>query len=276
MRTLQKEIINALCVKPEIDPQEEIRHTITFLKEYMLAHPFLKAYVLGISGGQDSTLAGKLAQMAMTELRAETGREDYQFIAVKIPYGIQGDAKDVEDALTFIAADKVLSVNIKAATDAIEDAMAENGQNVSDFNKGNIKARQRMIVQYTIAGDNAGAVLGTDHAAESVTGFFTKFGDGAADLIPLWRLNKRQGKAMLAALNCPEHLYTRVPTADLEDDRPALPDEVALGVSYEAIDDYLEGRAIAEADAEKIESWYTKTRHKRELPITLFDDFWKK
>lgn len=276
MRTLQKEIINALCVKPEIDPQEEIRHTIKFLKEYMLAHPFLKAYVLGISGGQDSTLAGKLAQMAMTELRAETGREDYQFIAVKIPYGIQGDAKDVEDALTFIAADKVLSVNIKAATDAIEDAMAENGQNVSDFNKGNIKARQRMIVQYTIAGDNAGAVLGTDHAAESVTGFFTKFGDGAADLIPLWRLNKRQGKAMLAALNCPEHLYTKVPTADLEDDRPALPDEVALGVSYEAIDDYLEGRAIAEADAEKIESWYTKTRHKRELPITLFDDFWKK
>lgn len=276
MRTLQKEIINALCVKPEIDPQEEIRHTITFLKEYMLAHPFLKAYVLGISGGQDSTLAGKLAQMAMTELRAETGREDYQFIAVKIPYGIQGDAKDVEDALTFIAADKVLSVNIKAATDAIEDAMAENGQNVSDFNKGNIKARQRMIVQYTIAGDNAGAVLGTDHAAESVTGFFTKFGDGAADLLPLWRLNKRQGKAMLAALNCPKHLYTKVPTADLEDDRPALPDEVALGVSYEAIDDYLEGRAIAEADAKKIESWYTKTRHKRELPITLFDDFWKK
>lgn len=276
MRTLQKEIINALCVKPEIDPQEEIRHTITFLKEYMLAHSFLKAYVLGISGGQDSTLAGKLAQMAMTELRAETGREDYQFIAVKIPYGIQGDAKDVEDALTFIAADKVLSVNIKAATDAIEDAMAENGQNVSDFNKGNIKARQRMIVQYTIAGDNAGAVLGTDHAAESVTGFFTKFGDGAADLIPLWRLNKRQGKAMLATLNCPKHLYTKVPTADLEDDRPALPDEVALGVSYEAIDDYLEGRAIAEADAEKIESWYTKTRHKRELPITLFDDFWKK
>ena len=123
MRALQKEIINALCVKPEIDPQEEIRRTITFLKEYMLAHPFLKAYVLGISGGQDSTLAGKLAQMAMTELRAETGREDYQFIAVKIPYGIQGDAKDVEDALGFIAADKVLSVNIKAATDAIEDAI---------------------------------------------------------------------------------------------------------------------------------------------------------
>lgn len=276
MRALQKEIINELCVKPEIDPQEEIRQTINFLKEYMLAHPFLKAYVLGISGGQDSTLAGKLAQMAITELRKETRREDYQFIAVKIPYGVQGDAADVEDALAFIRADKVLSVNIKAATDAIEDSMAENGQNVSDFNKGNIKARQRMIVQYAIAGDNAGAVLGTDHAAESVTGFYTKFGDGAADLVPLWRLNKRQGKALLKELQTPEHLYIKTPTADLEDDRPALPDEVALGVSYEAIDDYLEGKTIADSDAKKIESWFTKTCHKRRLPITIFDKFWKK
>ena len=142
--------------------------------------------------------------------------------------------------------------------------------------KGNIKARQRMIVQYAIAGDNAGAVLGTDHAAESVTGFYTKFGDGAADLVPLWRLNKRQGKALLKELRAPEHLYTKIPTADLEDDRPALPDEVALGVSYEAIDDYLEGKTIADSDAEKIESWFMKTRHKRHLPITIFDDFWKK
>lgn len=276
MHARQKEIIKELRVKPEIDPQEEIRQTIHFLKEYMQAHSFLKTYVLGISGGQDSTLAGKLAQMAITELRKETGREDYQFIAVKIPYGVQGDAVDVEDALAFIGADKVLSVNIKAATDAIEDAMAESGQNVSDFNKGNIKARQRMIVQYAIAGDNAGAVLGTDHAAESVTGFYTKFGDGAADLVPLWRLNKRQGKALLKELQTPEHLYTKIPTADLEDDRPALPDEVALGVSYEAIDDYLEGKTIAESDAKKIESWFTKTRHKRRLPITIFDDFWKK
>ena len=132
MRTLQKEIIKELCVKPEINPQEEIRQTVNFLKEYMLAHPFLKTYVLGISGGQDSTLAGKLAQMAIKELREETKREDYQFIAVKIPYGVQGDATDVEDAIAFIAADKVLTVNIKVATDALEDSMAEHGENVSD------------------------------------------------------------------------------------------------------------------------------------------------
>ncbi|MGP6146698.1 ammonia-dependent NAD(+) synthetase [Jeotgalibaca sp. A122] len=276
MRPLQKEIIEELRVKSIIDPSEELRITIDFLKEYMLAHPFLKTYVLGISGGQDSTLVGKLAQMAMSELRNETDNEDYQFIAVKIPYGVQGDAKDVEDALSFIGPDQILTVNIKAATDAIEAAITANGQPVSDFNKGNIKARQRMVVQYAIAGDNAGAVLGTDHAAESVTGFYTKFGDGAADLTPIWRLNKRQGRVLLKALDAPEHLYKKVPTADLEDDRPALPDEVALGVSYQAIDDYLEGKEVLDRDAEKIESWFIKTRHKRHLPITVYDDFWKK
>ncbi|MGZ7253967.1 NAD(+) synthase, partial [Streptococcus pyogenes] len=74
------------------------------------------------------------------------------------------------------------------------------GVPISDFNKGNIKARQRMVTQYAIAGHYAGAVIVTDHAAENLTGFFTKFGDGGADLLPLFRLNKRQGKQLLAEL----------------------------------------------------------------------------
>ncbi|MHC5924172.1 ammonia-dependent NAD(+) synthetase, partial [Streptococcus pyogenes] len=70
--SLQDEIIAYEGVKPVINAQEEIRVSIDFLKVYMLKHPFLKSYVLGISGGQDSSLAGRLAQMAMEELRAET------------------------------------------------------------------------------------------------------------------------------------------------------------------------------------------------------------
>lgn len=275
MRPLQQQIIKELKVKPTIDPQEEIRNSIDFLKEYLLAHPFLKTFVLGISGGQDSTLAGRLAQLAINELQEETKRDDFQFIAVKLPYGEQADAPDVEDALEFIQPSQTITVNIKDATDAIEQALIQNNQVISDYNKGNIKARQRMVVQYAIAGHLSGAVLGTDHAAESVTGFYTKFGDGAADILPLWRLNKRQGKAMLQVLDCPPHLYEKEPTADLEEDRPSLADEDALGVSYEAIDDYLEGKAVAEADAAVIENWYTRTRHKRHLPIHFYDDFWK-
>ncbi len=174
-------------------------------------------------------------------------------------------------AIEFMQADRVVRIDIKPAADAMVAAIEATGVQVSDFNKGNIKARQRMIAQYGIAGETAGIVVGTDHAAESVTGFYTKFGDGGADIVPLWRLNKRQGKAMLKALNAPVELYEKVPTADLEDERPALPDEVALGVTYQDIDDYLEGKEVSDAAAEKIEGWYQRTAHKRALPYTVFD-----
>lgn len=275
MRPLQQDIIEALKVKSHIVAEEEIEASKAFLKDYLKAHPFLQSLVLGISGGQDSTLAGKIAQLAVEELRQETGNDKLRFIAVKLPYGKQLDETDVMDALAFIQPDQTISVNIKEATDAIVSALEENGSEISDFNKGNIKARQRMVVQYAIAGQTSGAVIGTDHAAESVTGFYTKFGDGAADILPLWRLNKGQGKAMLKVLNCPPHLYEKVPTADLEEDRPALPDEVALGVSYQAIDAYLEGKEINENEAQIIENWYVRSEHKRHLPITIYDDFWK-
>lgn len=275
MRPLQKEIIAAMKTQPEIDPQAEIRKSVDFMKAYLKKYSFVKTLVLGISGGQDSTLAGRLGQMAAEEMRAETGDATYRFIAVRLPYGEQADESDAMAAINFIQADETMRVNIKPAVDATLTALEANQLSINDFNKGNIKARQRMIAQYGIAGARQGVVLGTDHSAESITGFYTKFGDGGADLVPLYRLDKRQGKQMLKALGAPEHLYLKVPTADLEEDRPALPDEVALGVRYDEIDDYLEGKDVVPAAAEKIEGWYLKTAHKRHLPITIFDNFWR-
>lgn len=275
MRPLQKQIISELRVLPEIDPKQEIRRSVDFLKNYLRKYSFLKSLVLGISGGQDSTLAGVLCEQAVSELRQETRDQDYQFIAVRLPYGSQADEQDALDAIEFMQADQIVRVDIKDSADAMMAAVEANDLTVSDFNKGNIKARARMIAQYAVAGAKAGAVVGTDHAAEAVTGFYTKFGDGGADITPLWRLDKRQGKALLTYLGAPKHLYEKVPTADLEEDRPALPDEVALGVTYQQIDDYLEGKEIADSAAEKIENWYLKTQHKRHLPINVYDDFWK-
>jgi NAD+ synthase len=242
----------------------------------MNKYPFLRSFVLGISGGQDSTLTGKLAQLAVNELNEEAGEERYQFIAVRLPYGVQADEADCQDALAFIQPTKSISINVKPAVDAMLSAVEEAADDkVSDFNKGNVKARERMIAQYTVAGMYSGVVLGTDHSAEAVTGFYTKFGDGGADLVPIFRLNKRQGKQMLKELGCPEHLYMKKPTADLEEDRPQLPDEEALGVTYEQIDDYLEGKDVGEHASNVIEGHFLKTQHKRQLPITVFDDFWK-
>ena len=275
MRDLQKKIVEYEHVLPEIDPKEEIRKTIDFLKGYLKANPFLKSYVLGISGGQDSTLTGKLCQMAISEMREETG-EDYKFIAVRLPYGVQNDAADAQDAVDFIKPDVDLIENIKAGVDALVKTLEDTGVAITDFNKGNIKARERMVVQYAIAGANNGAVVGTDHAAENFSGFYTKYGDGAADLTPLFRLDKRQGKALLKELGCPEHLYLKAPTADLEEEKPDLPDEEALGVTYNEVDDYREGREVSDAAAEQIEKLWKKSEHKRHLPVTIFDDFYKK
>lgn len=273
--SLQEKIIQALGVKPIINPEEEVRKSVEFLKDYMKKHPFLKTYVLGISGGQDSSLAGRLAQLAVEELRDELKDDAYQFIAVRLPYGNQADEEDANRALKFIQADRVYTVNIKAPVDGQVAALEEAGVIVSDFNKGNIKARQRMITQYAIAGENKGAVIGTDHAAENITGFFTKFGDGGADILPIFRLNKRQGKQLLAYLGAEPAIYEKVPTADLEDDKPLIADEVALGVTYDEIDDYLEGKSVSEKARTTIENWWHKTEHKRHLPITIFDDFWR-
>ncbi|WP_172208664.1 ammonia-dependent NAD(+) synthetase [Pseudolactococcus hodotermopsidis] len=274
--TLQEKIIAELGVKPEISAAEEVRRSIDFMKDYLKKHPFLKTLVLGISGGQDSSLAGRLAQLAMAELRAETGVTDYKFIAVRLPYGVQQDEADAKRALAFIQPDACLTVNIKRAVDGEIAELSDSGVVISDFNKGNIKARQRMITQYAIAGENAGAVIGTDHAAENITGFFTKFGDGGADILPLFRLNKRQGRQLLAYLGADSAIYEKTPTADLEDGKPGLADEVALGVTYDDIDDYLEGRKVSEKARDIIENWWLKTAHKRHLPITVFDDFWQK
>jgi NAD+ synthase len=271
---LQQKIIEELLVKPEIDIEDEINQRIQFLKDYV-KRTGAKGYVLGISGGQDSTLAGKLAQIAMEQLREETG-EKYSFIAVRLPYGVQKDEEDAQMALTFINPDISLTVNIKSAVDAsVNNFKDATDKELNNFLKGNTKARERMKVQYDIAGAYQCLVIGTDHAAEAITGFFTKHGDGACDLVPLFGLNKRQGRALLKQLGAAERLYLKVPTADLEDDKPLIPDETALGVTYEEIDDYLEGKEISASSKEKIEKRFVQTMHKRNPPASVHDTWWK-
>ncbi|MFC5602877.1 ammonia-dependent NAD(+) synthetase [Sporosarcina koreensis] len=273
--TFQQQVIAELKSMPSIDPQEEIRKSIDFMKEYAVKNTFVNGFVLGISGGQDSSLVGRLAQMAVDELNEENGTDRYKFIAVRLPYGKQFDEGDAQDALDFIKPSLLYTVDIKGAVDASEKALAKAGIVISDYTKGNEKARERMKVQYAIAAMHSCVVLGTDHAAEALTGFYTKFGDGAADLMPIYRLNKRQGRQLMKELGSPVHLYEKVPTADLEDDKPALPDEVALGVTYDEIDDFLEGKQVSDKALETIEKHYTRSAHKRHMPITIFDDFWK-
>lgn len=268
MSNLQDIVVKEMKVKPQIDVETEVQEIKHFIKKYVQSHDFIKSLVLGISGGQDSTLAGKLVQLTVNELREE-GRA-CQFIAVKLPYGVQSDADEVEDALKFINPDQTITVNIKPAVNMSVKSLQEAGITLTDFQKGNEKARERMKVQFSIASNQSGIVVGTDHSAENITGFYTKYGDGAADIAPLFGLDKRQGRALLKYLDAPAHLYEKIPTADLEEDKPQLPDEEALGVTYNEIDDYLEGKEVSSQAKEKIENHYIKNAHKRELAYTRY------
>jgi NAD+ synthase len=272
--SLQAQIMKELNVKPNIQPQEEIRKRIDFIKNYLLKTK-AKGFVLGISGGQDSTLAGRLAQLAVEELRNE-GTEAL-FIAVRLPYGVQQDEEDAKRALAFIRADREEVFNIKPPVDEVQKEYNASikGEPLSDYQKGNVKARMRMIAQYAIGGMEGLLVVGTDHAAEAVTGFYTKYGDGGADILPLTGLTKRQGKALLKELGADERLYLKVPTADLLDQKPGQADETELGISYDELDDYLEGKLVSTEIAEKIEKRYIITEHKRRLPASMFDEWWK-
>jgi NAD+ synthase len=223
----QRRIMEALHTKAALDPAQEVAFRVQCLKDYLISSG-RNGFVLSISGGQDSALAGRFCQLAVEDLRTQTG-QDYLFIALRLPY----------------------------------------------YNKGNQKAQERMTVHYRFANQFHLLVVGTDHAAEAVVGFFTKNGDGGVDLTPLSGLTKQQGRLLLRFLGADERIYTKLPTADLLDQHPGQLDEDELTISYQVIDDYLEGKDVADEVAQQIEQLYSATEHKRHLPVTPFDTWWK-
>ncbi|WP_159650815.1 ammonia-dependent NAD(+) synthetase [Vibrio atypicus] len=275
---MEQLIRDEMRVLPSIDPHFEITRRVDFIKR-KLQEAGCKSLVLGISGGVDSTTCGRLAQIAVDQLNEEsTG--GYQFIAVRLPYGEQKDEDEAQLALSFIKPTHSVSVNIQQGVDGIHSAtntalegtglIPEDAAKV-DFVKGNVKARARMVAQYEIAGYVGGLVLGTDHSAENITGFYTKFGDGACDLAPLFGLSKRQVRELAATLGAPELLVKKVPTADLEELDPQKADEDALNLTYEQIDDFLEGQPVTQEVSDRLVHIYKVTQHKRQPIPTIYD-----
>jgi NAD+ synthase len=270
--SIQREIIKALEIPSEFDAQREAELRIAFLKDYLIKTG-METFVLGISGGVDSSTAGRLAQLAVEQVRKEG--HNARFIAMRLPYGVQRDEDDAQKALDFIKADEVLTVNIKPAADGMlqgldEGKLSFRDEAHQDFVMGNIKARQRMIAQYAVAGARKGLVIGTDHGAEALMGFYTKFGDGACDLTPLHGLNKRRVRLICEYLGAPDSVVHKVPTADLESLSPGKPDEEAFGVSYAEIDDFLEGKRVSNKAYGIIFKYYSGSHHKRALPVTPY------
>lgn len=268
-RAQQRDIIAELCVSPDFDAHHEVERRTEFLANY-LQYTGMRTLVLGISGGVDSLVGGCLAQRAVEQSRVRG--HDATFVAMRLPYGEQRDESDAQLSLSVIQPDETLVVDIKPASDSIIEKLLSAGMVFKDdaqqdFVLGNIKARQRMIAQYAVAGARQGLVIGTDQAAEALMGFFTKYGDGGADITPLTGLTKRRVRALAQAMGAPPEQVNKVPTADLESLTPLRPDEVAMGVSYNDIDDFLEGKAVSDTAYETILATFRRTAHKRALPV---------
>lgn len=277
-RAAPAELRSRLAVRPRIDPEAEIGARVAFLREYLTASG-QRTLWLAVSGGVDSALAGRLCSLAIAE-GIRGGSRELRFVAVRLPHGAQRDAADAERVLDWIKPTEVVSVDIQPAVTAVEASLPGShlkarSESEGDYARGNTKARMRMAVQYHLANLGGGLVVGTDHSAEALVGFFTKFGDGGADICPLFGLNKRQVRRLASHLGAPAEIVNKKPTADLEDLRPGLPDEEALGVSYREIDDYLEGLPVSAAAADRIEAIHRATEHKRRGPVAPQDTWWR-
>ncbi|WP_025564996.1 ammonia-dependent NAD(+) synthetase [Psychromonas sp. SP041] len=276
---MKQKILQEMCVLADINIENEIERRISFIKS-TLKKAYCKTLVLGISGGVDSSTAGRLCQLSIDQLNQEESTNDYQFVAVRLPYAVQKDEDEAQLAVSFIKPTNCITVNVQTGADGIHETTVAALQNSEvklagnanfDFVKGNVKARMRMIAQYEIAGLTGGLVVGTDHSAENITGFYTKHGDGACDLAPLFGLNKRQVRSLAKHLGAPSLLVEKAPTADLEEDQPQLEDEIALGMTYDQIDDFLEGKEVAKEIEDKLIAIYLRTQHKRQPIPTIYD-----
>lgn len=264
--SMQEEIIAALGVKPVIDVESEVRKRVDFLKS-MVLQAGAKGLLIAISGGVDSAVAAGLCKRATDELTEQEGKE-YITMGVYQPYGVQEDIAHSYAVGQAFGLTHTVETNIEDAVNEIvlevEHGFKALGQprHMTKEGKGNVKARTRMVVQYALANEHNLLVVGTDHASESITGFYTKWGDGAVDVTPMSSLNKRQVRQLAAYLGVPDEVVTKAPTAGLWEGQT---DEKELGLSYDDNSDYLEGKAINPEVAARLESYYVRTAHKRRL-----------
>lgn len=235
-----------------------INYLVDWLETKRTAFYNANGYVLGVSGGIDSAVC--------LALLARTKRPVHAFM---LPTDVN-QASDLADASELLSRfninEQIISIQpmYDAVMTQIESTLNPNPDRLNVL-KGNLMARLRMVTLFTIAQSHNALVIGTDNLAETYTGYFTKFGDGAADLIPLAKMRKEQVYALAKELQVPDSIINKKPSAGLW---LGQTDEDELGVTYAELDAFLRGESVSEHAQQRIDFWHNRSHHKRVLPLS--------
>ncbi|GGM27422.1 NH(3)-dependent NAD(+) synthetase [Paraliobacillus quinghaiensis] len=238
--------------------QEKVEGLVQWLKD-QIEETGVKGLMVGVSGGIDSAVVANLIKRAAPD----------SSLGVMMP--CNSNPQDLEHAQKVVDAAGIdsLTVDLSMTHNTMfteitsqlrqEDILNPDQQQLAD---ANLRARLRMSTLYAIAANHQYLVVGTDNAAEWYTGYFTKFGDGGVDLVPLVHQTKGEVRELAKVLGVPDEIINKAPSAGLWEGQT---DENEMGTSYDIIDKYLKGEEIPAKDKEIIEKMHHRTAHKRKI-----------
>lgn len=238
--------------------EEKIEKLIQWLQE-QVKNANLNGLIVGISGGIDSAVVAHLIKRAFPN----------NSLGVIMP--CKSNPKDVEDAMKVVESSGInyakidLTETHNVLFSAIEKELKDKGEwdkEKARLGDANMRARLRMTTLYAVANNFGYLVTGTDNAAEWYTGYFTKYGDGGVDLVPLVNFTKGEVREMAKVLGVPKEIIEKAPSAGLWEGQT---DENEMGTTYEMIDKYLKGEVVPDKDKQVIERMHRISEHKRNL-----------
>lgn len=228
--------------------EQYLKEIESFLKDYLESN-HMDSYVLGLSGGVDSSLVAAIARKAV-------GKDRLYCYAIDI----ESNPQDIIDAKR-VAKELDLNLKVVNLTGTYHSYLKDlSGEDFIRLTKSNLKVRMRMVALFAYAQEKKGLVLGTDNADERYVGYFTKYGDGAADVLPIVHLTKSEVRDAAKMYGLSEILANRVPSAGLFEGQT---DEKEMGISYKDLDDFLLGKEIDLKAKERIEHLHKISEHKR-------------
>lgn len=232
----------------------EIEH---FLQDY-LNESHCESYVLGLSGGVDSSLVAAIARKAV-------GKDKLFCYALDV----ESNKNDIDDAKK-VAKQLDLNLEIINLTDTYHSYLKNlSKKELTRLTKSNLKVRMRMVALFAFAQEHHALVLGTDNADERYVGYFTKYGDGAVDLLPIVHLTKSEVRQASKFYGLDDKLVNRIPSAGLFEGQT---DESEMGISYIDLDNYLLGKVVNSDVKKRIEHLHKISEHKR-VPIPEMKPF---